>query len=175
MLSGNSLHNKDWIAKAENQLKAPFETTYVQDYAHWHNDQPNIDLAVELAALKATADVLGQPYGIFAKSIGSVLAVQAIEKGYIQPAFVLIMGVPLRSVLKDYPQYVDVLAGTKMPLRIIQNDHDPVGTSTEVLAYFGDKFEGRGAFAFTETIGDTHDYEDYDLLANKLKKLTRLV
>ncbi len=170
LLSGNSLRNKQWIYEAENELKPLFGKTYVQDYKHWETGAENIDLTLELEVLKHQIPKLGK-YGVFTKSIGIVLAVKAIEQGIINPAFMLFCGIPLGYILADYPQFASVIATKHIPITIIHNDNDPVGSSAEVKVYLNSVLANHPNFKFIETKGTAHDYEDYNLLRTELKEL----
>ena len=169
MLSGNSLNNRDWILEAQAQLKTPFQSTFVLDYGHWATGQPNIDLQAELPKLAKAAGNL-EPYGVFAKSIGTVLAVQAIEQGLIKPAFLLFCGIPLGYILSDYPQFGAVLARANLPLTFIHNQNDSVASSSDASQYLQSHLTP-DQYHFIETPGNTHDYEDYSLLKTELATL----
>lgn len=175
LLSGNSVRNKDWIHEADLAIQALFTDTFVQNYKHWESGQPNIDLEAELAALRTTVAAIEQPYGIFAKSIGMVLSTQAIEKGIIKPAFLLYMGAPLGYIETSYPTFARVLANAQLPLVIMHNEHDPVGSSSAVQAYLSNTLtDSLPGYTYIETVGSTHDYQDYTLLSGQLDKLIKL-
>lgn len=167
MLSGNSLRNRDWIQVAERKLTVPFQKTYVQQYAHWINGDEWIDLPHEQLVLGAAVESLS-PYGIFAKSIGTVLSVQSIAAGLVQPKFLLLMGIPLDYIQEHYQDFATDLTAYGGPVIILQNNHDPVGDGTAVREYLGDLPD---TMSFVTTIGETHDYEDYDFLQAKLELL----
>lgn len=167
IFSGNSLRNRDYAFKIEANLKDLFGSTHIQDYQHWATGQEWIDLPHELETLKATKP--SGKYGVFAKSIGTVLTVQAIQQGIIAPKFLLLCGIPLGYIVKDFPEFGKILASYNIPTVIIQNDEDPVGSSKEVHEYLNNYPKNH---AFTTTKGTTHGYEDYELLRQQLDKLT---
>lgn len=172
MLSGNSLRNKDWIEHAQIELANAFDETYVQDYAHWHSGHDWIDLEHELDILgEAVADI-ESPYGVFAKSIGCVLALQAIDQDILKPAFIFLLGIPLDYIIKDYPQFKDILGNQDCPIGIIHNKNDKVGTSAAVADYLGEDLVED--IRWQTPSGDTHDYEDYELLRGELDALIRI-
>ena len=169
MLSGNSFRNREWIFDVQSQLAGQFDKTFVLDYEHWASGQPNIDLNAELIRLTQAA-TRHEPYGVFAKSIGTVLAVQAIEQGLIKPIFLLFCGIPLGYIQSDYPQFGDVLENAGLPTTLIHNQNDPVGSSVDVAKYMRARFAS-AKYKFIETYGNTHDYEDYGLIKAELTDL----
>lgn len=170
MFSGNSLRNLDWIYEAREQLRGDFDSAYVQGYAHWTNGDEWIDLPHELSVLEAVSKDFETDYGVFAKSIGTVLATQALERALIKPKFLLLCGLPLGYIDDSYPRMASVLAASQLPITAIHNRHDTVGTAEAAKSYLSSLAE-RDTFRFIETPGDTHDYEDYDLLREQLKAL----
>lgn len=165
--SGNSLRNRDFARNAEAQLKDMFSDVYVQQYQHWQTGQEWIDLLHELEALR-NSNQTGD-YGVIAKSIGTVLAVQAIKNGIIKPRFLLLLGLPLDYINKDYSQFGQALLDTNLPTVIIQNDNDPVGSAHDVQAYLPELLKQ----SLITTKGQTHDYEDYELLREQLTLLQK--
>jgi pimeloyl-ACP methyl ester carboxylesterase len=171
MFSGNSLRNRDWIYEARQHFADLFDDLYVQDYRHWEIGGDWIDLAHELEALQAKAAGFDAKYGVFAKSIGTVLAVQALAQGIIKPDWVLFCGIPFGYVDRLYPQFAVELAKCRLPTTIIHNEHDTVGDADAVDAYLKVAFAGRKDYRFIKTPGETHDYEDYELLRAQLTAL----
>lgn len=171
MLSGNSLRNKQWIEEAKAELASQFDQVQVQDYAHWHTGSQWIDLNHELGVLKRTVAGQTGPYGVFAKSIGTVLAMQAAQKGFFQPGFALLMGIPLDYIISDYPQFKDVLTRLTCPVSIVHNTNDKVGTAQAVAEYLGKDLVDAVRWHTPEA--NNHDYEDYELLRAELDALTR--
>lgn len=169
IFSGNSLRNRDYGLEVEAKIKDLFESTYLQAYRHWETGQEWIDLPHELETLNSQAPT--GDYGVFAKSIGTVLAVRAIKQGIIAPKFLLLCGLPLGYIVKDYPEFGSELASTGVPTVIIQNNQDPVGSVQDTQAYLADF----GDFNLIITQGETHDYEDYSLLREQLQTLQKSV
>lgn len=167
--SGNSLRNRDFAHEAEAKLKDMFEATYIQEYKHWETGKEWIDLPHELEVLKGSNQT-GE-YGVVAKSIGTVLTVQAITQSIIKPKFLLLLGLPLGYITKDYPEFGQALVDINLPTVIIQNDNDPVGTAQDAQAYLPETLKQ----CLITTIGQTHDYEDYPLLREQLANLQKRV
>ncbi len=171
MLSGNSLDNQAWIYDAEAKLKGLFEKTYIQDYQHWHSGGEWINLEHERPMLSEAVQKLGGDYGIFAKSIGTVLCVQGLEQALIKPKFLLFLGIPLGYIQGQYSQFAEVLARSELPVTVIHNTDDPVGTSAAVKDYLNPHLTKLRQYRFLEVPGNTHDYQDYGLLEAELRQL----
>lgn len=170
MFSGNSLRNRDWIYEVQKQFARIADDIYIQNYQHWASGEQWIDLPHELAVLgrhKFASD-----YGIFAKSIGPVLAVKALEQKILAPKFLLFCGLPLGFITKDYPEFASVLAASNLPLVIIHNTNDKVGSAESVREYLNEPL-AETDYTFIEIPGTTHDYENYDLLREQLKNLAK--
>lgn len=168
MLSGNSLRNRDWIYEARGHLADQFDDTYIQDYRHWTSGDEWIDLPHELEVL--AHQNFASDYGVFAKSIGTVLTTLALEQNILAPKFLLFCGLPLGYIEKDYPQFASVLAASNLPLVIVHNTNDTVGSAEAVREYLKVPL-AETDYTFIETPGDTHDYEDYKLLIQQLTEL----
>lgn len=171
MFSGNSLSNKTWIYEARDHFADLFDSVYVQDYEHWQSGENWIDLDHEIKVLAANQSKFEGEYGVFAKSIGTVLAVHAMAQGIIKPAWLLFCGLPLGFVQKEYPQFAEVAASQQSPVTFIHNEHDEVGTAAAAQTYLDPAFAGRQDYRFVATPGDNHRYEDYDLLRTELIRL----
>ena len=170
MLSGNSLRNRDWIQHTEHQFAGLFDDYYVQNYAHWDSGEEWIDLPHELTVLTEKAPDFSHPYGVFAKSIGTVLALQATQKDIIKPMFMLFCGLPLGYINEKYETFKKDLEAYEGKVVIIHNQHDTVGDAEAVKAYLGDVVDG-SRVAFIDAPGDSHDYEDYLILMSELSML----
>ncbi|HEY1835505.1 MAG TPA: hypothetical protein VGG13_01655 [Candidatus Saccharimonadales bacterium] len=171
MFSGNSLRNRDWVYETKEQFADLFDSFYVQRYRHWDLGTDWIDLPHELQILRQQQTSFRPGYGVFAKSIGTVLAVQAIGQQIIKPEWLLFCGLPLDYTLEEFPQFAAVLAKCGLPVVFVHNQHDPVGDAAAAKAYLNPKLANTKNWQFIETPGDTHDYEDYDLLRAQLKEL----
>lgn len=171
MLSGNSLRNRGWILTARRQFYDLFEDMYVQQYRHWTSAGGWIDLDHEIKELNSVDEARRLHCGIFAKSIGTVLAVRALENRIVRPDWLLLCGLPYGYIMNSYPEFARILAATELPVAVIHNQHDPVGEAIDVKAYLADSFSGRQNYLFTATPGTTHDYEDFGLLRSQITTL----
>lgn len=170
MCSGNSLRNRDWANEARDKLGKNFERFEIINYLHWDSGEQWIDLDSELSKLTELPNGLGE-YGMFAKSIGTVLAARAIEQQILSPKFLLLCGLPMGYINDKYRSFANVISRANIPTSIIQNDQDPVGSSQEVLDYLGNSFERHPNFSFKVTHANSHEYLEYMLLEEELTRL----
>jgi hypothetical protein len=169
LLGGNSLSNRDFILTANDKIGGLFAKVHVLNYRHWDNGDKLIDLPLELSNL--AQQEFHDPQAVFAKSIGTVLAMQAIKKSIIKPKFLLLLGIPLGFIRDEFPEFGTILSKTDIPTTIIHNFNDPVGSSDEVQEFLAKSISTMTNCRFVVNTGDTHNYEDYTQLK---KELTRL-
>ena len=98
LLSGNSKSNRKWIFDIDSRVSSAFKNTYVQDYSHWKKDNSEIDLKFELSQLKKVNKYGLNPYIIFAKSIGTILSLKAINENILKPTACLFVGFPMAVI-----------------------------------------------------------------------------
>jgi hypothetical protein len=160
-LSGGSLHNKTWIETVKSNFDS-FSDGQILYYSHWDTGDKNLNFEIE--SQKLSELVKGKDeYFVFAKSIGSILALKSIYEKIINPKKMVICGHPY-SLAKElgYP-INDYLKSLSVPTMFVQNEFDPLFSFVElekVLAENKPKY-----FELIKNAGDeTHDYEDWDLL-----------
>ncbi len=170
LLSGNSLRNKDWIHQLDSQVAPLFGKTLVHEYLHWQTGQPLIDLDAELKLLEPNLPELGE-YVIIAKSAGSVLALKGINQRLLSPAKCFFMGLPLAYINEQILPAGQWLAACQMPVMIIQNSFDPVGSYQAAKDYLLESAASQ--CQLIEVAGDSHDYEDYPCLKQLLADFLR--
>ena len=106
-----------------------------------------------------------QPYAIFAKSVGSILTLQGLAAGKLLPRAILITGLPLKLISEQTLPIRDWLRQSVIPILIVQNENNPVGSYDEVAALI--KTLDSNTISTMSLPGNSHDYED-------LKKLKQL-
>ena len=163
LLGGLSLHNKEWIYGVEKALAPLFKMCVVHEYAHWEDPQKTMDLDAELAAAANKASELGE-YAIFAKSIGSVVALKGIGHGLLSPKACLFAGLPLGAIKNENIDLLPWVQANKAPSTIVQNSQDPTGSFIEIEEFLSNL---PANYKLVELPGDTHSYNDLP----KLKEL----
>jgi pimeloyl-ACP methyl ester carboxylesterase len=167
LLSGNGLPNKSWIEQVDPVLTPLFESTKIQNYDHWTNGNPVIDLEAELVKLVTMAQPLDS-YSIFAKSIGTVLTAKAVYDHKITPAKCIFLGLPI-SWSRQYHFDLDTwFTNFPIPTLIIQHNHDPYTPASEVSEFIQAKH-----FLSVKLVtlpGTTHDYLEFDTIKSLISE-----
>lgn len=161
VLPGNSPRNLEWGEACAAHFGAWFDSVFVQQYGHWAQGEQWIDLTKEERLLQthvATLPPATKVY-IFAKSIGSILAVNAIAHQVVVSAGVVFFGMPLDHAVPEVWQgSVEPLATLAAPTIAIHNDADPttsyIYTRNALVAH-------APQVTFVTMFGTTHDYLEF--------------
>ncbi len=153
ILPGNSSKNATWLLKLTKAARSSFDVTPVS-YLHWENGDQYIDLDAEILRLKPIIDQRNFSC-VIAKSVGSVLALKLIAEGFLNPDSCIFAGLPI-NLLKNTDLPVDEWIGKcHMPICILQNNNDPMGTYQDVLTMVK---RSEDNISCVELDGNTHDY-----------------
>ena len=170
LLSGNSIHTKEWIESVERELKPLFNSTHIQYYKHWKTREKTIDLDYELNILSNYLRNK-RDFIIFAKSAGVVLTLKGISEGKIDPKRCMFTGIPvhwcdnikipIRNWIKNY----------KTQSYFIQKTNDPTISAKDLkIIHEENKIKN---FKFIEIKGDDHHYENLAELKNYMDELIK--
>ena len=80
VLPGNSLKNKEWGEACVEHYSSWFDKVHMQYYDHWQDGSSETNIEAELEKLKNITLPEDVNLFVFAKSIGSLLALVAIQK-----------------------------------------------------------------------------------------------
>lgn len=167
LFGGNSQRNKDWIHKVGYALSPNYDTCVVHDYDHWDGKGEFIDFEAELAKLSSEVSV-PSPYVVFAKSIGSVLTLIAIERGILAPEKCFFVGLPVQLSQEDGIPLPALLKSNTVPTVFAQNSNDTLASYTKLLEYLNES--GASHYETHELEGNTHDYDDLAKIKSILKR-----
>lgn len=163
ILGGMSPRHHDWVRQVAHQVGEQFDSVRFLDYRHWPDDS-QMDIEHEIVQAAALAEELDE-YVVIAKSIGTVVTTLAIARGLLQPKSCLFMGFPLNVVEADFPEVATSLP--TLPKTIfLHNDQDPLGSYDDVQVYV--HAHAPQHYLTIRTPGNTHDYEDFDLMRANL-------
>ena len=157
ILPGNSERNRAWGEVCAEYFKDAYDLTCLIHYDHWGTEQTTIDFEAELEKIAATAEGAHDEgdWVIFAKSIGSVLALKAVTTRAIKPRRAVFFGMPLELVADTEGPHWSLLKSFTIPAIAFHNDADPTAT----YAYTKDTLAAYAPTITLETLaGDTHDY-----------------
>ncbi len=157
LLGGESLLNKDWIENVEHTLRPLFEKTAVIRYGHWQTGQGTIDLGKEYSKLTAAAKDM-EPYLIFAKSIGTVLAIRGIYEQKLSPVKCIFIGPAFLVGEQDVDGFKNWIENYSVPTLFLTKTADPVAPAA-LLRNLLRNYHVQN-YQFIEIPGSDHKYED---------------
>lgn len=161
VLAGGSQRNQVWGEACSEYFKSRFDMVFFIHYDHWATGEKNIDFDKELEKITATVEGTDNDdeWYIFAKSIGSILALKAVAANAISPTKCVFFGMPF-SVVEDiiFKDDWSLLETFTVPTLAFHNDNDP--TALHDLAK--EKITALAPSIELETLhGDNHDYLDF--------------
>lgn len=162
-LAGNSLRNKDWIEKVKENFDK-FFTGDILYYDHWASGTEWANLTIESKKLAKLVENKND-YFVFAKSIGSVLALKCIYEKIISPKKIIICGHPYNAAVKAGHPIDEYLKTLSIPTTFIQNEFDPLFSFSE-LENILQKNEVKNYTMIKNPSVNIHDYDDFNKLTN---------
>jgi len=144
----------DWMRSLLAALSAPDDEISIREYRHWR-EGVDADRGFEASRLEGLAADL-----VVAKSMGTLVAVEAWREFAFRPRRALLIGCPLRGHGRDGYAALKTFAG-EVPSLFIQQTDDPVGGFAALAAAMAPVAGARLA----EVAGDDHAYRDIDALA----------
>ena len=170
LLSGNSVHTREWIEAVERELKPLFSSTYIHYYNHWKTGEKIIDLNYESDKL-STYLKDKQRYVIFGKSAGAVLALKCIFERKIDPTCCMFVGIPIHwcdSMNLPIRKWIN---NFKTQSYFIQKTNDPM-INFKHLTILLEEQKVKNAKVI-EIMGEDHHYENIIELKKCMKNLIR--
>ncbi len=168
LLGGQSILNKNWVNEVSNSVVDLFHHRSILDYDHWRMGNDKINLDLELVKLGDLASNLDE-YAVFAKSLGAVLALKAVNEGVIKPKFLVICGLAYLMAEDLELPIQNWLENNNLPTLIIQKEHDPAMSGLDLRT----KIDSLKSTNYQLNIisGDNHQYEDINLIKESLKMM----
>lgn len=136
LLAGSDPANKEWIERVAPLLSSAFRGTKIQEYSHWSTGG-TLNLNHEVSRLVAAIEEDVTPVGVFAKSAGILIALEALAEVEEPPLFAIFCGLPLTMAEAMDLDIVELLATIDYPVLFIQNAHDHAGSAEEVRMITG--------------------------------------
>lgn len=169
ILPGNSPRNQAWGEAAAKFFDGQFDEIYLQFYNHWETGEALIDVPDELDKILAYTDQseADDEWYICAKSVGSLVALIAVQEELIKPIKCIFFGMPLDTAAEElFKDDWSALTDFAVPTLVFHNDNDPVASfefTKKEIADLGPDF------IFKALSGDTHDYLDFSVYAPQIK------
>lgn len=165
ILPGNSKRNQAWGEGARDYFGSWFDDVYLQYYDHWQTDSNDMDIETELEKLRQAA---GEEIVVFAKSIGTILTLLAVSKGFINPSKCVFFGMPLdyaaEGLLKDN---WSPLRDFSTPTLAFHNVDDPTASCSFAEQKLTEL--SVGAVTFFKVPGDNHNYTEFAEYETEIK------
>lgn len=165
ILSGNHHLNKPWAEEFVDLLRDEFDEIVVQNYKHWQDESPMIDLNHELKIAEETVSHW-ESYSILAKSAGTVLTAKGFAEGRLHPEFCFFVGVPI-NMANESGVGIEGYAQINVPVLFVQESNDKFCPYSELDKAL-DSVEGPADFELVEVAGDQHIYPDTSGIANMI-------
>lgn len=156
LLPGSGLHNKEWVEKVEASLSPLFGQTKIQYYKHW-TEGGYIETDYELKALERNVKGL-KGYVVFGKSVGTMLALNAISNNFIKPKKSIFLGMPLSGQKAEHSKIKTWINKSEIPLLFIQEEFDPYMTYQGLLDFL-EECKPKN-YIVAKIPGNSHDYLD---------------
>lgn len=145
----------------EEQLASLFDETTIHEYQHWLSWEGSMDIEKEInlvySKIKDQKDLV-----IFAKSLGTVLAMKLMIDQWFLPKKCIFVWLPLWYIKNMWFSLKTYLSKISCPVLFIQNKEDPAGSYLEVV---GEVSQISNDFSFVELPGNDHDYSDVEKLS----------
>lgn len=161
ILPGNSSRNRTWGEECAEFFAEQFDEIYLQLYDHWETGEEWMDVVSETEKIANTVtgcDDDGEWY-VCAKSMGSVLALMAIQADVIEPEKCVFFGMPLdKAENKFFKGDWSSLIDYRVPTLVFHHNHDPVANcdfTAQKLMELGQNI------TFRKLPGNNHDYIDF--------------
>ncbi|HAP37427.1 hypothetical protein A2574_01805 [Candidatus Shapirobacteria bacterium RIFOXYD1_FULL_38_32] len=165
-LAGNSLNNKIWIEEVKAEFDK-FSDGQILYYDHWQTGDKWINLQKESEKLTELLKDK-RDYFVFAKSIGSVLALKSIYEKIISPKKIIICGHPYNLAKEMNFPINDYLKSLTIPAMFIQNEFDFLFSFADLVKVL--KENNPADYHLIKNTGNnTHDYDDFEQLTKHAK------
>ncbi len=161
ILPGNSQRNQAWGEACAEFFSTQFDEIYLQYYDHWETSEPVIDVPIELDKILAITESATDEdeWYVCAKSVGSLVALIAVQEDIINPVKCIFFGMPLDTASEElFKDDWSALTDFTVPALVFHNDNDPIAN----FAFTEAKIKEVGQdFIFKKLSDNTHDYLDF--------------
>jgi hypothetical protein len=177
ILPGNSVINKVWAENLKKSIsgKNSIEDVFIQNYSHWESEEEIINLEKEKEKLlKTIFAIKDSKYIIVAKSAGTLLCLNVINRIEKKPEKIILLGIPVRWAKDNGFFLKNTLQEICSQLTVIQNIKDPVAHISDTEEFLREC----GVFKeidFKKMLEDTHNYDQsegaFDIINKIIKNI----
>ncbi|MBI2008449.1 hypothetical protein HYS82_02225 [Candidatus Amesbacteria bacterium] len=158
ILGGGSYLNKAWVDETQQNLHPEIDAWVV----YWNDWEKGEDAKIDFAAeTNKVVEMVGhQAFDLIAKSVGSYIGLNTIERTGNQIRKLVICGTPLEDFpFEDIEKRYQILASLRSENVIcIQNEQDPHGSFVEVRDFIAKINPGVQVIKKTGEYSQTHNY-----------------
>lgn len=159
--------NQEWIESLAQSLEEMFVHSYVHRYSHW-DEGGELDMPLEIDTLAESINDMDS-YGMIVKSTGGLLALRGMYEGRLQPDYVVCLGFPLSMAKEDNLPVGRWLKHTDVPIVMIQNIDDPLGSYDDVSTWVNQQNK---RVVFVPLPGETHQYKDFHSIGEIVQRVS---
>jgi hypothetical protein len=172
LLGGNHVMNKSWVEDIAKNVGDIFDKAVVQDFLHWQKGEQDIHMDEEVAKL---AEITGEwiDYIVFAKSIGTIVALKALFEKKISPKKVVFLGFPYEHSKEQGYETDKYLEALSVPTFFIQKSEDWAMHYDDLEKLVKEKVKGEYKLLKYHRDGEPdteHHYADIEYLKSLLKE-----
>ena len=167
ILPGNNWRNQEWTEEVERVLREDFVLTWILKYNNWESHTVVLDPEKECQKLIEKANEFGE-YSIFAKSVGTLLCMKAVNEGKLHPAKCMFVGTAIKWGREQGWSVDEWVKGFSVPTLYVQKTDDPI-MGFEDLRLALEKL-GVMNCKLVEISGSSHHYEKVYELKRMLKE-----
>lgn len=159
--------NEEWVEALADSFSSLFVHSHIHRYSNW-SDGGDVDISLELDTLSETLNDMDS-YGLIAKSAGGLIALRGMYEGKLQPDYLVCLGFPLPAAQHESLPADRWLKHTDVPIVIMQNIDDPVGSYDDVSTWVNKQNK---RVVFVPLPGETHDYQDFHAIREIVQRVS---
>jgi predicted alpha/beta hydrolase family esterase len=134
IVPGGSVKNREWAEATVKDLAAYGQVSYIA-FDHWKTGEKALDW-IDIEAAKISQKLASGSVSIVAKSIGTAIALAAIDPESETVDKLILCGIPLADLLPgDEIMYASLAEFPTEKLLCLQNMNDPHGTYAQVKSF----------------------------------------
>ena len=165
-LAGNHSSNKTWIKKIKSKFDL-FSTGTILYYDHWTSKNKFINFKIESSKLAKLVKKQSN-YHVFAKSVGTILALKTIYEKTLNPQKIIFCGHPYLLAKRLNLPINNYLKSLLIPTIFVQNELDTVYSYSKLQKTLK-KYSPANYQLIKNPNNNTHDYENYKKLVTLAK------
>ena len=171
LLAGQSIENKKWIEEVEREFKKEFPKTEILHYEHWNTGKKETNIEKETETFLNSVNTFNEEYCVFAKSIGTVIFLNSIDRLKKKPKGVLMVGLAYHlAEMKGY-DFKLLKEKADFKINIFQKELDPAGFLKEIKKLSGNMVEVKEYECVNEE-KDNHHYVNTKYLLELMKEVS---